>query len=120
MIDGQALDGASGIAGEWGHNVLEPDGESCYCGKRGCVETVLSGPALERWHERHAGERKRLAEIAAEDGPTIDRLCERFGEALSVVVNILDPDAIVLGGGGEQCGPALLRRRRRLAPLGVP
>lgn len=99
VIDGKPLDGASGIAGEWGHNLLEPGGEPCYCGKIGCVETVLSGPFLERWHEKQTGETKRLKAIAEEGGATIDRLCEKFGEGLSVVVNILDPDAIVLGGG---------------------
>lgn len=99
VVDGKALNGASGIAGEWGHNVLDPEGDPCYCGKRGCVETVLSGPALERWHLRQTGEGKKLHQIALEDGPTIDHLCTQFGRALSVVVNVLDPAAIVLGGG---------------------
>ena len=99
VIDGKILDVASGIAGEWGHNLLEPGGEPCYCGKVGCVETVLSGPFLERWYKKRTGETKRLKEIAHENGATIDRLCEKFGEGLSVVVNVLDPDAIVLGGG---------------------
>lgn len=99
VVGGKALDGASGIAGEWGHNVLDPQGEPCYCGKRGCVETVLSGPALERWHVRQTGVKRSLKEIAGENGPTVDHLCEQFGRALSVVVNVLDPDAIVLGGG---------------------
>ena len=98
-VDGKVLDGANGIAGEWGHNVLEPGGLPCYCGKRGCVETVLSGPALERWAERRIGGPKGLKELAQEDGPTIDHLVDAFGRALSVVVNIFDPDAIVLGGG---------------------
>ncbi len=99
VVDGKVLDGASGIAGEWGHNVLEPGGEPCYCGKRGCVETVLSGPSLERWYARQTGVSKRLQAIAQENGPTIDHLVEGFGKALSVVVNVFDPDAIVLGGG---------------------
>ncbi len=99
VVDGKALDGASGIAGEWGHNVLDPEGDPCYCGKRGCVETVLSGPALERWHQRQTGEAKKLKEIAAENGATVGHACAEFGRALSAVVNILDPDAIVLGGG---------------------
>lgn len=99
IVDGKVLDGKSGIAGEWGHNVLESDGEPCYCGKRGCVETVLSGPALERWHLKHTGEAKKLKEIAAENGLAVDHACSEFGRALSVLVNILDPDAIVLGGG---------------------
>ena len=99
VVDGKVLDGKSGIAGEWGHNVLEPEGEPCYCGKRGCVETVLSGPALERWHFKQTGESKKLKEIAAENGLAVGHACTEFGRALSVVVNILDPDAIVLGGG---------------------
>ena len=98
VVDGKVLGGASGIAGEWGHNVLEPGGELCYCGKRGCVETVLSGPALERWHERRAGSPCLLKDVGS-DSPTIDHLVEAFGRALSVVVNIFDPNAIVLGGG---------------------
>ena len=99
VVDGKVLDGASGIAGEWGHNVLEPGGLPCYCGKRGCVETVLSGPFLERWNERRTGEKRSLKELAQEDGPTIDHLVGSFGRALSVVDNTFDPDAIVLGGG---------------------
>ena len=107
VVDGKVLEGAQGIAGEWGHNLLEPDGEPCYCGKRGCVETVISGPALERWYERWFGVRRRLAEIEArgrtgEDKvatETIDRLCAMFGMAMAQVVNVVDPHAIVLGGG---------------------
>ena len=98
VVDGKVLGGASGIAGEWGHNVLEPGGIPCYCGKRGCVETVLSGPALERWHEARTESFRSLKDLA-EDDPTVDRLVDAFGRALSVVVNIFDPDAIVLGGG---------------------
>lgn len=107
VIDGHVLSGAQGIAGEWGHNVLEPDGRPCYCGKRGCVETVLAGPNLQRFYTQLSGTQRSLKEITglAERGEdavaieTIDRLCRKFGEGLSVVVNILDPDAIVLGGG---------------------
>jgi fructokinase len=103
VVDGKVLGGHHGIAGEWGHNILISDGEPCYCGKRGCVETVLSGPALERWYESLSGRRMKLAEIAASEEPeavaTIERLCDYFGRALSSVVNVLDPDAIVLGGG---------------------
>jgi predicted NBD/HSP70 family sugar kinase len=106
VVNGAVLNGRQSIAGEWGHNVLEPGGAPCYCGKRGCVETVLSGPGLERWYREAGGEALRLPEIVsrAETGEaramaTIDRLCEKFGEGLSVVVNILEPDVIVLGGG---------------------
>jgi predicted NBD/HSP70 family sugar kinase len=105
VVDGHVLGGAHGIAGEWGHNVLEPDGDPCYCGKVGCVETVLAGPSLERFYERRSGQRKGMREIlakVAEDSAALAteaRLVEGFGRALSVVVNIVDPDAIVLGGG---------------------
>lgn len=99
VVDGKVLNGKSGIAGEWGHMTLDPEGEPCYCGKRGCVETVLSGPALERWHLRQTGEAKKLKEIAAENGLAVGHACTEFGRAFSQVVNVLDPDAIVLGGG---------------------
>lgn len=107
----RAWDGAQGIAGEWGHVVLDPsDGPSCYCGRRGCIETYLSGPAIERaYRERAAegsGERITVTEIArrARDGETAARtlLAERmdlFGRSLSVVIDVLDPDVVVLGGG---------------------
>lgn len=105
IINGEVLDGAQGIAGEWGHNVLEPDGEPCYCGKRGCVEQVFSGPALEKFYAKRSGKTRRLPEIAQsvdidEDAAlTIRRLEEMFGAAISVVINILDPEVVVLGGG---------------------
>ncbi|UXB10766.1 ROK family protein [Aeromonas dhakensis] len=105
VINGQILNGHHGIAGEWGHNVLSPDGPECYCGKRGCVETLISGPALEAWYEAKAKRRLSLAQIAAATAHdhiaklTIDRLHLLFGQALANVVNILDPDVIVIGGG---------------------
>ncbi|MEN3762910.1 ROK family protein [Aeromonas veronii] len=105
VINGQILNGHHGIAGEWGHNVLSPDGPECYCGKRGCVETLISGPALEGWYEAKAKRHLSLAQIAAATAHdhiaklTIDRLHLLFGQALANVVNILDPDVIVIGGG---------------------
>ena len=104
VVNGRVLNGAQGIAGEWGHNLLEPGGAPCYCGKAGCVETVLSGPALERFYFGQSGARRSLKEIASAEGDphadaTMERLWEKFGEGLSVVVNIVDPDVIVLGGG---------------------
>ena len=103
----RAWDGAQGIAGEWGHVVLDPSsGPACYCGRRGCIETYLSGPAIERDYASRSGRQLRLAEIAelAKEGDKIATalLAERidtFGRALSVVINVLDPDVIVLGGG---------------------
>jgi fructokinase len=107
VVDGRVLQGTHGIAGEWGHNVVDPVGEPCYCGQQGCVETIISGPALEHFYAQAAGHSKRLEEIAADarDGrdshaaATMDRLLEWFGRSLAQVVNIFDPHAIVLGGG---------------------
>ncbi|NTW82202.1 MAG: ROK family protein [Chlorobiaceae bacterium] len=100
-----ARHGAHGIAGEWGHNELIPDGEPCYCGRKGCVETVISGPALERHYRKLTGEVMTLDRIAASSATdsaakeTIDRLLFYFGKSLATVINILDPDICILGGG---------------------
>lgn len=98
--------GKHGIAGEWGHNFLDESGGQCYCGKTGCVETVISGPATERYYEKITGEKIKLKEISkrykegdAAAKQTIERLCDFFGKAVSVVVDILDPDVLVIGGG---------------------
>lgn len=107
VIDGRAIIGLQGIAGEWGHNFLNESGGPCYCGKTGCVETVISGPSLERFYFNETGNKKNLKDIVAsatsKTDPsaerTIIRLVENFGVALSVIVNILDPDVIVIGGG---------------------
>ena len=107
VVNGRLVEGRHGIAGEWGHNVLEENGEPCYCGKRGCVETVLCGPALERYYARLAGAPLPLREITTRARATADphatatitRLVASFGKAISFVINILDPDAIVIGGG---------------------
>jgi fructokinase len=107
--DGQAfvLNGLQGIGGEWGHNVLEENGDPCYCGKKGCVEQVLSGPALQRFYEAQSGEALKLPQILKNyhqgNDPhaqtTVERLLENFGQAVTTLVNVLDPDAIVVGGG---------------------
>jgi fructokinase len=105
VVRGQVIGGRQGIGGEWGHNLLEEDGLPCYCGKIGCVETVFSGPALERYYESLTGTHLRLADIVArapQDAAaeqTMQRLCRMFGKAVAVVINILDPDVIVIGGG---------------------
>lgn len=139
VFHGRLHEGPQHIAGEWGHNVLEPDGPPCYCGRRGCVETFLSGPGLTLDFRINggdpaldaeaivagAGQGDTLAETAdatvrmsgrtseasraavTSRGPRLDPIAEaamqryldRFGRALAVVVNILDPDAVVLGGG---------------------
>jgi fructokinase len=107
VIDGRLIIGLHGIAGEWGHNFLHESGGPCYCGKSGCVEQIISGPALERFYLKETGTKKSLKEIVtladAHADPaaqrTMDRMVEYFGLAISVIINILDPDVIVIGGG---------------------
>lgn len=107
VVDGKVWNGRHGIGGEWGHNYLDESGGPCYCGKTGCVETIISGPALERYYQSLTGNLVKLKEIVsrAEGGSdsaatqTLSRLSHFFGKAVSVVTNLLDPDAIVLGGG---------------------
>ncbi|HRI59962.1 MAG TPA: ROK family protein [Saprospiraceae bacterium] len=107
VIHGKVINGRQGIGGEWGHNFLDESGGPCYCGRIGCVETVFSGPALERFYEKLTLRHMPLRDIvaAAETGDdaaaiqTMDRLIHFFGKAIAVVINIMDPDAIVLGGG---------------------
>ena len=107
VFDGKVWNGCHGIAGEWGHNYLDDSGGACYCGKTGCVETIISGPSLQRFYAGITGNNISLKEImnryhqqndeAAKQ--TIQRLCRFFGKAVSVVTNLLDPDVIVIGGG---------------------
>ena len=112
VIDGRCLAGANLIAGEWGHNPLPwmtPDeypGPPCYCGKVGCIESFLSGPGFERDHAYRSGrsERSRDIVIAASLGDehaveSIALYHDRLSRALASVINLLDPDVIVLGGG---------------------
>lgn len=111
-VEGMVLNGCNGIAGEWGHNPLpwpergEGPGPSCYCGRSGCIETFLSGPGLTRDYVNAGGNEVAAAEIAAraERGDpqakaSLYRYVGRLARALASVINVLDPDAIVLGGG---------------------
>ena len=111
-VRGRVLTGPNGIAGEWGHNPLpwasgdEIPGPPCYCGKHGCVETFLSGPGLTRDHERRSGRRMPAIEIAAQatsgDAAANESMTcyeHRMARALAAIINIVDPDVIVLGGG---------------------
>lgn len=116
IVDGRPLSGPNAIAGEWGHNPLpwptdeERPGPNCYCGRAGCIETFLSGPGLARAHRLTAGQDLSAVEIEAfaEKG---DAVCEqslrtyedRLARALAHVINLLDPDVIVLGGGLSNC-----------------
>ena len=106
VIGGRPLQGLHGIAGEWGHNPLCGESHPCYCGRVGCVETVIAGPSLERFYRELGGETVLLPEIArraaaGEDlaTATLTRLRKKFAEAIAAVINILDPDVIVIGGG---------------------
>jgi predicted NBD/HSP70 family sugar kinase len=106
VVNGKPRFGLQGIGGEWGHKSLEPDGAPCYCGKRGCVEMVIGGPALEDYYFSLTGARRTLSEIrelsiSGDDAGarTMERLFEKFGHSISVLINILDPDCIVIGGG---------------------
>ena len=115
VVHGHLLHGASAIAGEWGHNPLPSPVPGdlplppCYCGRAGCIETYLSGPGLARDHLAHGGAALDPPAIAAraEAGDatceaTLRRYEERLGRALAGVINLLDPDVIVLGGGLSQ------------------
>jgi fructokinase len=115
VVDRKVLTGPNAIAGEWGHNPLpwprddEWPGPDCYCGKTGCVETFLSGPGLARDFRRATGEEVAAPEIVsrAEQGDeaasaALERYEDRMARALAVVLNILDPDVVVLGGGMSQ------------------
>ena len=106
VIGGRVLNGLHGVAGEWGHNPIPGETRRCYCGRVGCVETVIAGPSLEKFHRELGGAPLRLPEIvaqAAEGAPyaveTLSQLREKFGQSIAAVINILDPDAIVIGGG---------------------
>lgn len=115
-IGGRAITGANAIAGEWGHNPLpqptpdEQPGPACYCGRFGCIETFLSGPGLAQDHARNGGESLAAEEIVARAEAndvscqkSIERYIDRLARSLGSVINIVDPDCIVLGGGMSNC-----------------
>jgi len=115
VFDGQAIDGPRGIGGEWGHNPLpwasadEHPGPLCWCGRRGCIETWVAGPGLAADHARTMGLHLTAEQIvaSAEAGDasaiaTLERHASRLARGLAHVVNIIDPEVIVLGGGLSQ------------------
>lgn len=117
VIDGQVLVGANAIAGEWGHNPLpwpegpERPGPPCYCGRTGCLETFLSGPGLAHDHQATTGERLEARAIVARAGQgdgaaaaTLERYASRMARGLASIINVVDPDVIVLGGGLSNVG----------------
>lgn len=110
VINKRILSGLQNIAGEWGHSLLIPDSRLCYCGKKGCIETYLSGPAFRKYeldvhelnlnsHEfsRNWDNGEYIHNPSAKKA--VDHYCKYFGMAISNVINILDPDAVILGGG---------------------
>lgn len=114
-VHGRVLRGPNGLAGEWGHNPLpwavpgEDPQPDCYCGQRGCIETLLSGPGLARDHACVSGQQLTAEQVvqaaAAGDAgaqATLERHASRLARALAAVINLLDPDVIVLGGGLSQ------------------
>ncbi|MEL0150208.1 MAG: ROK family protein [Rhodobiaceae bacterium] len=109
VFNGELQNGANSIGGEWGHNPLaapraeELPGPPCYCGRQGCNEVWISGSGFARDHEAVTGEKLTAEEIIASDSATakasLERLCDRVARALGAVVNLVDPEVIVLGGG---------------------
>ena len=112
VIGGRVLTGAAGVAGEWGHNPLpwqtpeEFPGETCWCGRRGCMETWVCGPAIAKDHARVTGQTLTTKEIDARADAgdaaslaTLDRLADRLARGLAAIINVLDPEMIVVGGG---------------------
>lgn len=104
-VRGKILPGVNAIAGEWGHNPLPAPqaGDlplpACYCGRQGCIETYLSGPGLSRDHERATGKRLAAEAVVSLGHEALARYAERLARALASVINVLDPEVIVLGGG---------------------
>ena len=104
IIDGKIHHGRTNIAGEWGHHCLHPEGNICYCGNKGCVETYISGPALEKKWSNLTNQNQPLPEIIkSSDNPNFlnwkKSFLDDFGLSLANVIDILDPDMIILGGG---------------------
>jgi predicted NBD/HSP70 family sugar kinase len=107
VVNGKVLNGRQGIAGEWGHNFLDTSGGACYCGQTGCVETILSGTGLQKFYTSQTGKSLPFKEIFkhyqqqsdAAAIMTVERLIHFFGKAYAVLINIMDPDVIVIGGG---------------------
>ena len=127
VVDGRILAGPNRIGGEWGHNPMPGECDEqmrarpCYCGKSGCIEQFLSGPAIEAEYARATRSALPLAEIAARSSDrhareAIDRMVGRLGRALAVVCNTIDPDVIVLGGGVSNIGELYARLPGAIAP----
>ncbi|HUB68354.1 MAG TPA: ROK family protein [Candidatus Methylacidiphilales bacterium] len=120
VVDGKVLEGRHGIAGEWGQIVLDPEGPVSNYGTRGTVEAFLSGPGLERFYAGRAGQHRPLREIAEQAAAgsdphaeaTMERLTTRLAQALGIIIDVLDPHAIVLGGGVGNVGALYTEKMR--------
>ena len=107
VINDKVISGRHGIGGEWGHNFIHESGGDCYCGKVGCVERVFSGPSLERYYKSESGNSKKMKDIVSSyregNDPIADqtmaRLFSMFGKAISQIINVVDPEVVVIGGG---------------------
>ena len=104
VIDGKIHSGRTNIAGEWGHHCIKPNGNECYCGRKGCVETYISGPALEKKWNELTNQTISVSEIVKNSQEDVyktwkNEFLENFGLSMANVIDILDPDAIILGGG---------------------
>ena len=104
VIDGKIHSGRTNIAGEWGHHCIKPNGNECYCGRKGCVETYISGPALEKKWNELTNQNISISEIVKNSQEDVyktwkNEFLENFGLSMANVIDILDPDAIILGGG---------------------
>jgi fructokinase len=124
VIDGAAREGPQSICGEWGHTILFPDGaRRCYCGQTGCVETYLAGPWIERHYDELGGAPgAKLPEILARRGRgeaaavlCVDTWLDAYGRAMANLINVLDPDAVVLGGGVSNAEVLYTEGRDRVA-----
>jgi len=124
VVNQQLLTGLQSITGEWGHNPLCPDGPRCYCGRRGCIETFLSGPALVADYARRGGEptttAQTIAALAEDNDPlaqgVLSVFFNYFGQALATIINILDPHVVVIGGGLSGIDALYSRGREAAAP----
>jgi fructokinase len=124
VINGAIHAGPMGIGGEWGHNPIVDDGPLCYCGRHGCVETMISGPGLSADYHRQGGKpdtpAETIIELAQSGDPvaskTVERFLQHFGRAVATVINILDPHAIVLGGGLSNIDLLYQRGRAAIEP----
>ncbi len=106
VIDGQVWRGQMANGGEWGHHTIDPNGPDCFCGKKGCAELFISGGGLEKRYHALFGEKRKFSEVLEDyrngkprEKEFVEFFFDQFGRALSNIINIIDPNAVVMGGG---------------------